>query len=55
VTAAVFNPNGINIAIGTSHGNLYLGSIREDQQGKGKVLFGRLEMNGASSNAVTCL
>jgi WD40 repeat protein len=48
LTAAVFNPNGINIAAGTSHGNIYLGSIREDQQGRPKVLFGRLDINGAA-------
>jgi len=48
LTAAVFNPNGINIAIGTSHGNIYLGSIREDSQGRPKVLFGRLDINGAA-------
>ena len=30
MSCAVFNPNGINIAIGSNMGNIYLGSIRED-------------------------
>ena len=30
MSCAVFNPNGINIAIGSNQGNIYLGSIRED-------------------------
>ena len=34
--------------MGTSHGNIYLGSIREDSQGRPKVLFGRLDINGAA-------
>ncbi len=48
VSCAVFNPNGINIAIGSNHGNIYLGSIREDSQGRPKVMFGRLDINGSS-------
>lgn len=46
LTAAVFNPNGINFAIGTNHGNIYLGSIREDAQGRPKVTVSRLDVNG---------
>ena len=54
VTAGVFNPNGINFAIGTSLGHIFLGSIKEDSQGKPKVSIGRIDAVNAS-NAVTSL
>jgi hypothetical protein len=52
VSCAVFNPNGVNIAIGTNHGNIYLGSIREDSQGRPKVAFGRLDINGSAVGTI---
>jgi len=42
------NPNGINVAIGTNLGNLFLGSVREDSQGRPKVMFGKVDVHGAS-------
>ena len=45
LTAGVFNPNGVNIAIGTSIGNIYLGSIREDAQGRPKIMFCKLDVH----------
>jgi WD40 repeat protein len=48
MSCAVFNPNGVNIAIGTNQGNIYLGSIKEDSQGRPKVMFGRLDINGSA-------
>jgi hypothetical protein len=30
LTAASFNPNGINFAVGTSSGSIFFGSLRED-------------------------
>jgi WD40 repeat protein len=54
LTSGVFNPNGINIAIGTSKGNIYIASLREDQQGKGKFMFGRFDFHETIINqAVT--
>ena len=43
VTAAVFNPNGVNFALGTSLGNLVIGSIKFDAQGKIKFSVGKIE------------
>jgi hypothetical protein len=43
LTSAVYNPNGINFAIGTNHGNIYLGSIKIDGQGKPKLAIGKLD------------
>ena len=43
LTTAVFNPNGINVAIGTSLGNVYVGSLREEINGSPKFSIGRLE------------
>jgi hypothetical protein len=48
ITAGTINPNGINVAIGTNLGNIYLGSVREDSQGKPKAAFGRIDVHGAS-------
>lgn len=45
-TAGIYNPNGINVAIGTSLGNIFLGSIREDSQGRPKVMFGKVDVYG---------
>jgi hypothetical protein len=42
------------VAIGTSHGNIYLGSIREEPNGKPKVSFGKLD-NIKVNNAVTSI
>ena len=55
LTAAVFNPNGVNFAIGTSHGSLYLGSLREDAQNKPKLMVARLEPNGGLHGSITSL
>jgi hypothetical protein len=55
MTAAVYNPNGINLAIGTSHGNIYLGSVREEPNGKAKVSFGILDNICKSVNAITAI
>ena len=46
VTAAVYNPNGVNFSIGTSYGNIYFGSIKEESQSKIRILVGRLENVG---------
>ena len=43
LTTGVFNPNGINFAIGTSLGNLYFGSLILDASGKSKLTIGRSE------------
>lgn len=51
MTSAVFNPNGTNIAVGSSTGSLYLGSIKTDPQGKAKVSFGRFDHLQATSSA----
>ena len=51
----MFNPNGINFAIGTSHGSLYLGSLRDDAQSKPKLMLARLEPNGGLPAAITSL
>jgi WD40 repeat protein len=55
LTSGVFNPNGINFAIGTSHGSLYLGSLRDDAQSKPKFMLARLEPNGGLPAAITSL
>jgi len=31
------------VAVGTSIGNLYLGSIKDDINGKSKAVFGKIE------------
>ena len=43
LTAGVFNPNGINVAFGTSFGNALIGSIRQEINGKPKFSVGKLE------------
>jgi len=43
LTAGIFNPNGINVAIGTSYGNAYIGSIRQETNGSAKFSIGKLE------------
>ena len=48
LTAGAVNPNGVNVAIGTNMGGIFLGSIKEDAQGRPKVSFGRLDVHGAS-------
>jgi hypothetical protein len=51
LTAGVFNPNGINFAVGTSLGSLYLGSLREDAQSRARLMLARLEPNGGLNGA----
>lgn len=55
LTCAVFNPNGVNLAIGTSQGSLYLGSLREDAQGRPKFLLAKVEPNGGLTHAITSM
>ena len=43
VTTAVFNPNGINFAVGTSLGNVLFGGVKLDAQGKVKFTIGKVE------------
>jgi CRISPR/Cas system-associated endonuclease Cas1 len=47
---AVYNPNGINFAIGTSQGTVYFGSIKEDSQGKARLLIGKIDCIVKGSN-----
>jgi CRISPR/Cas system-associated endonuclease Cas1 len=47
---AVYNPNGINFAIGTSQGTVYFGSIKEDSQGKARLLLGKIDCIVKGSN-----
>jgi len=51
LTSAVFNPNGVNFAVGTSQGSLYLGSLREDAQSKPRLLLARVDPNGGLAGA----
>lgn len=46
LTTGVFNPNGVNFALGTSHGSLYLGSLKEDAASKPRLMLAKLEPNG---------
>lgn len=56
VSCAVFNPNGINFAIGTSQGNVYLGSVREDNMSKPKISIGKLDnISKSTSSSITSL
>jgi len=57
LSAAVFNPNKVNLAIGTSHGNVYLASIREDvsKGGRPRFLVGKLDNIQSNNSAVTSL
>lgn len=56
LTSGTINPNGVNVAIGTSLGNIYFGSLKEDSQGRPKAAFGRLDVHGSSYvQAVTSL
>ena len=56
ITAAIFNPNGVNMAIGTSAGNVYLGVIKDDNSGKPtKVMFEKVENLNNNGSAVTSL
>lgn len=43
ITAGVYNPNGTNFAIGTNLGNIFLGSVKIDTQGKSKLAIGKLD------------
>lgn len=54
ITCAVFNPNGINFAVGTSQGNVYAGSLKDDNTGKPKILLGKLEnISKTTANSIT--
>jgi hypothetical protein len=45
----------VNFAIGTSYGNVYFGSLKEDL-GKYKLICGKLEnISKTSSNSITSL
>ena len=55
LSSAVFNPNGVNLAIGTSHGNIYLGSLREDAQSRPKFMIARLDINGGIHASINSL
>jgi hypothetical protein len=44
LTTAIFNPNGINFALGTSHGNIFFGSLRDDAQSRPKLMLSKLEI-----------
>jgi hypothetical protein len=37
LTAACMNPNGVNLAIGTSQGNIYFGALKPDGLSLGKL------------------
>ena len=52
----MFNPNGINFAIGTNQGNVYFGALKEESAGTPKITIGKLEnISKASNNSVTSL
>lgn len=55
LTVGVFNQNGVNFAIGTKRGNVFFGSIKEEQTGKVKVLVGKIELNKDSNASITSL
>jgi hypothetical protein len=55
LTAAVYNPNGVNFAIGSSLGCIYFGSVKPDTQGKIKVTVGKMDSFVRYQNAVTSL
>jgi hypothetical protein len=55
LTAAVYNPNGTNFAIGTNFGNIYLGSVKTDGQGKPKLSLGKLDNIQKNQMAITSL
>src|SRR3569833_483528 len=43
LTVGVYNPNGVNFSVATNLGNVFFGSIKEDQQGNPKVLMGKID------------
>ena len=49
ISAAVMNPNNVNLAIGTTEGNIYFGALKPDG-----VHLGKLE-ELSSSSAITSL
>jgi hypothetical protein len=56
LVAAVFNPNGVNFAIGTSTGNIYFGSVKEDALGAPKISICKLDnINKETDSSVTSL
>lgn len=56
ITCAIFNPNGINFAIGTNLGNVFVGALKEETNGNPKILVGKLDnITKSTSNGVTSL